>query len=51
MASPETRFPQPLPSYETEQRAEFLFTFWGFALPSNLCPRIIEKNANWVFQN
>lgn len=51
VASHWTKFPQPLPSYETDQGTEFLFTLWDFALLSNLCPNIIEKNANLVFQN
>ena len=46
-----TKFPWPLPSCKTDQRTEFLFTLGDFALPSNLYPSIIEKNANLVFQN
>lgn len=42
---------QPLPSFKTDRRIEILFTLWDFALPSNLCPSIIEKHANLVFQN
>lgn len=31
-----TKFPQPLPSYKTDQSTDFLFTLGDFALPSNL---------------
>lgn len=47
VASHWTKFPQPLPSFRTVWRIEFLFTLWDFVLTSNLCPSIIEKHVHF----
>lgn len=39
------KLPRPCPPTKLIRRTEFLFTLWDFALPSNLCPAIIETKC------